>query len=65
MQIKIITTQIRNDIYGVLRCEHCGHEMQFTGYDDEYWHNNVLPAKICPECDKTTKDIKELSTEDK
>ena len=56
MQIKKITTQIRNDIYGVLKCEHYGHEVQFTGYDDEYWHNNVLPAKECPECKKKSNE---------
>ena len=56
MQIKKITTQIRNDIYGVLKCEHCGIEVQFTGYDDDYWHENVLPSKLCPQCNKTGKD---------
>lgn len=53
MFIKEITNQYRNDIYGKIECEHCGHvEKLHGGYDDAYWHNNVLPAKHCSACGK-------------
>jgi len=53
MKIKAITSQIRNDLYGVLVCEHCGEEEKLIGgYDDDFWHNQVLPKRYCQHCEK-------------
>lgn len=53
MIIKEITSQHRRDFVAIMLCEHCGHEqMDKTGYDDEFYHNNVIPAMICEKCGK-------------
>ena len=44
MRIKTITSQHRRDFRAILECEHCGHDQQLTsGYDDKYYHENVIP----------------------
>lgn len=50
MKIKEITDRIKNDIYGILECEHCGATRKFVGYDDENYHKNVLPEFYCMKC---------------
>ena len=50
MKIEKITNQIRSDIFGTLKCECCGHEQKFTGYDDEYYHSRVVPKIKCQNC---------------
>lgn len=54
MKIKTILSQHRRDFYATYECEHCNHvtEKQ-SGYDDENFHNNVIPLLKCPKCDKT------------
>ncbi len=53
MRIEKITSQIRNDLYGILICEHCNAtEKMVGGYDDAYWHRQVLPNKKCKACGK-------------
>lgn len=53
MQLTKITSQHRNDFHGVLQCEHCGEERILTsGYDDDYYHNNVIPSFHCHACGK-------------
>lgn len=53
MRIKEITDQYGRDLYGKLECEHCGTVEKLTGgYDDDYWHNHVLPARHCGKCGK-------------
>jgi hypothetical protein len=40
-----------NDIYGTLTCEHCGHKQKLRGgYNDAYYHNNVMPKIKCDNC---------------
>ena len=53
MKIKEVTWQHRNDFHAILEREHC-HDVQIlkTGYNDEYYHNRVLPAITCIHCDK-------------
>lgn len=53
MKIKKITSQIRRDFTAVYECEHCGHTSEGGGYDDEYFHNTVIPQMKCGQCDKT------------
>lgn len=51
MRIKTITWQHRHDFSAVLSCEHCAHEQKLRGgYDDDYYHNSVLPAIRCQGC---------------
>lgn len=45
--------QYRRDFTGLYECEHCGHEQTSHGYDDIYFHNNVIPAMRCKNCDLT------------
>lgn len=52
MRIETIKDQIRNDIFGTLKCEHCGASQKFTGYDDDYYHQNVIPKIACKACGK-------------
>ena len=56
MKIKKIISQNRRDFVAIYVCEHCGHEYQDTGYDDNFFHNTVIPGKECPECKKTAGD---------
>ncbi len=51
MKIKEWLDQIRNDFWCTYECEHCGHETgKSSGYNDANFHDNVIPAKYCPEC---------------
>lgn len=53
MRIKTKVSQHRRDFKAVFECEHCGHEVEYDGYDDAYFHQTVIPALACPECGKT------------
>jgi transcription elongation factor Elf1 len=53
MKIKKITYQNRRDFKAIFECEHCGHNVEKWGYDDENFHNNVIPKMICEKCGKT------------
>lgn len=53
MKIDKITRQYRRDFRAIMKCEHCGHiEKDVSGYDDAYFHNNVIPDMKCKKCDK-------------
>ena len=53
MKIKRILTQHRNDFTATMECEHCGTEQKLTtGYHDDNYHFNVIPAMYCPSCGK-------------
>jgi len=54
MRIKEITSQTRRDFYAIYICEHCGSEEKGHGYDDDYFHNNVIPKKACKACGKSS-----------
>ena len=53
MKIKRIIWQQRRDFSATFECEHCGHELKRSGYDDTNFHNNVIPAMECPKCSRT------------
>jgi ribosomal protein L37AE/L43A len=53
MRIKTIKSQNRRDFYAIYVCEHCGHEKTGSGYDDAYFHNEVIPSMTCEKCGKT------------
>lgn len=56
MKIKRITNQHRRDFRAVYECEHCDHLKEADGYDDDYFHREVIPAMKCPNCAKTAGD---------
>jgi primosomal protein N' len=57
MKIKEITSQNRRDFYATMECEHCGHiEENVSGYDDAFFHKEVIPKMKCSVCKKTAPD---------
>jgi len=52
MRIKEILNQYRRDFTAVYECEHCHHTITSSGYDDAYFHANVVPSIICTACGK-------------
>ena len=52
MRIKTITNQSRRDFTAIYECEHCGNTVEDSGYDDSYFHQNVIPNMTCKECGK-------------
>jgi len=56
MKIKSIHRQHRRDFYATYECEHCGHTVKATGYDDDNFHQNVIPQMLCGQCGKSAGD---------
>jgi len=56
LKIKEITSQHRRDFTAIYECEHCGYTVIQNGYDDENFHNNVIPKMKCPNCGKMAND---------
>ncbi len=53
MKIKEITSEHRNDFAAIMECEHCGGTQKLTsGYHDNYYHTQVIPAMKCGKCGK-------------
>jgi len=52
MRIKKILSQNRRDFHAIYVCEHCGNEEEGSGYDDTYFHDNVIPDMACNKCGK-------------
>ena len=53
MRIKQVTSQLGRDFCADMECEHCGHQSKLiTGYDDNYYHQKVIPAMTCGSCGK-------------
>lgn len=53
MHIKKIISQHRRDFTAIYQCEHCSYEEESTGYDDNFYHRNVIPQMKCKSCGKT------------
>ena len=63
MKIKSITNQIRRDFWAIYVCEHCGVEEKGTGYDDDYFHREVIPEMVCKACGKkASSDYRPMGT---
>jgi rubrerythrin len=56
MRIKEILSQHRRDFTAIYECEHCGYTEKGSGYDDTYFHQEVIPKKVCPSCKKVAPD---------
>lgn len=54
MKIKEITSQHRRDFWAIYVCENCNAEEKGDGYDDSFFHNEVIPKKVCKSCNKTS-----------
>ena len=57
MKIKKVLSQHRRDFTAIYECQHCGHEERSGGYDDNFFHNTVIPNMNCPECGKTGGEV--------
>lgn len=63
MKIKIIKSQYRRDMQCIYECEHCGNQEDGYGYDDSYFHSEVIPNMICKKCGKKADtDYRPLAT---
>lgn len=63
MKIQKIISQHRRDFTALYECEHCGDTHRSSGYDDAYFHNNVIPDMACPKCKlKAGDNYRALST---
>mgnify|MGYP001615097337 CR=1 FL=1 len=56
MRIRKIVSQNRRDFTALYECEHCGETVEKYGYDDNHFHNNVIPEMKCGECGKAAGD---------
>ena len=56
MRIKEIVSQHRRDFTAIYECEHCGETQRAGGYDDAYYHNNVIPKMECKACGKAASE---------
>lgn len=54
MRIKTVTRQHRNDFWAIYECEHCGHQEKGSGYNDHYFHSQVIPNMNCTKCNKNS-----------
>ena len=53
MRISKLLNNHGRDFNALMECEHCNHTGKLTsGYDDEYYHNRVIPAMSCKSCGK-------------
>jgi C4-type Zn-finger protein len=53
-------SQSRRDFQGKYECQGCGHIEEEKGkysYDDNYFHDNVIPKMKCAKCGKSTLDL--------
>jgi ribosomal protein L37AE/L43A len=53
MKIKNIIMQSRRDFTAIYECEHCSQTIEGYGYDDDNFHQNVIPKMKCTFCGKT------------
>ena len=40
----------------IYECEHCGSTEEGSGYDDSYFHADVIPNMVCKNCGKKASD---------
>ena len=56
MKIQKIISQSRRDFRAIYECEHCEHTKEGRGYDDSYFHAEVIPKMKCEKCGKKAND---------
>jgi len=58
MKIKRILNQHRRDFRADYECENCGFVNENkSGYDDSFFHNNVIPDMKCPKCGESANSL--------
>lgn len=63
MKINKIVSQNRRDFIAIYECEHCGNEFRGSGYDDSFFHAQVIPKMECKGCGKvSSSDYQPLAT---
>jgi primosomal protein N' len=50
MNIKRIISQNRRDFSALYECEHCEATVTGAGYDDDHFHQKVIPKMACGSC---------------
>jgi len=64
MKIKEYLNRMGNDFWASYQCEFCGAIKGSTvGYDDRYYHENVIPKMVCDKCGLSTAEGKRRGTE--
>lgn len=57
MKLIKVLSQSRRDFKGRYQCEFCNHietDKGMDSYDDDYYHQNVIPNTKCKKCNKST-----------
>lgn len=63
MKITSVLSQHRSDFTAIMTCEHCGAtERNPYGYDDDNYHNRVIPSAHCRACGLNRAGEKEEAT---
>lgn len=57
MKIHKMVSQHRRDFKADFICENCGALETSSGYDDKYFHDEVIPKKKCKSCGKSRNDL--------
>lgn len=53
MKIHQVLTRSRFDFKAIMQCEHCEQfQTDPYGYDDDNYHQNVIPKFLCLHCGK-------------
>jgi len=53
--------QSRRDFQGKYECQSCGNietDNGYDSYDDDFYHDNVIPAMKCKKCGESTNSLK-------
>ena len=58
MRILKIVSRYRNEFYALFECEQCGQQDRRSGYDDENFHQNVIPKIECSKCGAVAPKVK-------
>lgn len=56
MRIKKVFYRHVRDFIAICECENCGDERVEHGYDQENFHENVIPKMICLHCNNRRHD---------
>lgn len=57
MKIKEILYQNRRDFKAKYECEGCGNIAEGRGYDDEFFHKEVIPDMLCSKCGESSHSL--------
>jgi len=58
MQLIKKINQTRRDFTGVYECQNCKNIEKKEGYDDNYFHDEVIPDMKCSKCGQSTNSLK-------